>query len=229
MPSSADSTTLGTSYPISTCGDDLLSIHVGAASKCQAVARQLRESGHWIECVAGIESVVVQFDAATIEPSDARERLQTELMSPVSEAAVSSDLIDVPVCYGGEFGPDLDSVSETLGLSPAEVIRRHCAAEHVVDMLGFLPGFAYVGGLGGDLNIPRLTQPRVRVVAGSIGIADGRTGVYALAGPGGWSIIGRTPLTLFDPSAEQAFTLQAASRVRFSSISTDEFKRLVYS
>lgn len=229
MPSSADSTTFGTRYPISACGDDLLSIRIGTASKCQVVARQLRESGHWIECVAGIESVVVQFDAAKLGLGDARKLLQIESMLPVTEAAVTSEVIEIPVCYGGEFGPDLDRVSETLGLSPVEVIRRHCATVYTVDMLGFLPGFAYIGGLDDDIDIPRLTQPRVRVAAGSIGIADGRTGVYALAGPGGWSIIGRTPLTLFDPSAEQAFTLQAASRVRFSSISTDEFKRLVYS
>ena len=104
------------------------------------------------------------------------------------------------------------------GLLQKELIALHTGQEYRVDMLGFTPGFAYIGGLDAALDVPRLPQPRMHVAAGSIGIADGRTGVYALPGPGGWPIIGRTSLTLFDALSDQPFLLQAGYRVRFTAV-----------
>jgi KipI family sensor histidine kinase inhibitor len=229
VPPDPDSQEASAELSIRSCGDDLLSVAVEDPAKCQALANRIRSGGSWLECVAGIDSVVVQFDATSIELSDARRQLEQLTKSPIVESDISGDLLELPVCYGDEYGPDLDSVSESLSLSPGELIDRHSGQEYRVDMLGFTPGFAYVGGLDSALNVPRLPQPRMRVAAGSIGIADGRTGVYALPGPGGWRVIGRTPCALFDPSSEQPFQLLPNARVLFKAISRDEFEVLVNS
>ena len=144
-------------------------------------------------------------------------------MPPVQDLDVS--LVEIPVCYGGAYGPDLGDISEQLGLSRDEIIALHSSREYRVDMLGFTPGFAFIGGLDDALNVPRRGEPRVRLEAGSIGIAGGRTGIYTLAGPGGWPLIGRTPMKLFDAHAEEPFGLRAGMRVRFTPINPDEFER----
>jgi inhibitor of KinA len=133
--------------------------------------------------------------------------------------------VDVPVCYGGEFGPDLDDVATHCGVSAERVVELHSSAEYVVHFLGFSPGFPYLGGLPEALATPRLASPRVRVEAGSVGIAGGQTGVYPLASPGGWRLIGRTPLRLFSADAEPPALLAMGDRVRFVPISRSEFAR----
>lgn len=204
-------------------GDDLLIIDRTEPAECQVLADQLRELGDWLECVAGIDSVVVQFDAATLGVDEARRRIKEVLLSPQAISDRRDELVEVPVCYGGEFGPDLDDLCTQLDLSRAELIALHTGREYRVDMLGFTPGFAYIGGLDDTLNAPRLREPRVQVAAGSVGIADGRTGLYALAGPGGWPLIGRTALPLFDPFAEEPFRLRAGMRVMFKAIGQKEY------
>jgi KipI family sensor histidine kinase inhibitor len=223
VPSNSDSKNADATFEIRSCGDDLLSLSIGETTKCQALADRIRSSGNWLECVAGIDSVVVQFDIARIEVGDARRQLEFETKLPVVEPETSGEVLELPVCYGGEYGPDLEQLSASLSLSSADIIKLHSGQEYRVDMLGFTPGFAYIGGLDKALNVPRLMQPRQRVAAGSVGIADGRTGVYALPGPGGWQIIGRTALALFDPSSEQPFHLLPNARVRFRAISEHEF------
>jgi KipI family sensor histidine kinase inhibitor len=202
----------------------LLSIDVAGPEKGQALANQLRESGAWLECVAGIDSVVVQFDAMNLDSSEARLKLEKELDTPRSGSKLPVELLEVPVCYGGEYGPDLEMLCASLNLSVDEIVKLHSGREYRVDMLGFTPGFAYIGGLDDALNVPRLKQPRQHVAAGSVGIADGRTGIYSLPGPGGWPIIGRTALSLFDSSAAQPFVLQAGARIRFRVVDAAEFE-----
>jgi KipI family sensor histidine kinase inhibitor len=124
-------------------------------------------------------------------------------------------LVEIPVRYGGTYGPDLVDVAAHSGLSIEAVIELHVQPVYTVAMLGFAPGFAYLLGLPETLATPRLATPRLRVPPGSVGIADAQTGVYALKTPGGWRIIGRTDLALFDPARESPFTLQAGDRVRF--------------
>ncbi len=124
-------------------------------------------------------------------------------------------LVEIPVCYGGASGPDLDAVARLHGLTPDEVIRRHCAPRYRVQFLGFLPGFAYLSGLPPGLETPRLDTPRLAVPAGAVGIGGAQTGIYPLESPGGWRILGRTPLRLFDPSHEPPALLRAGDRVRF--------------
>ncbi|MCH7821366.1 MAG: 5-oxoprolinase subunit PxpB [Proteobacteria bacterium] len=212
--------------PIRICGDDTLGVSFDDPLVCQVVAEQLRQSGTWLESVAGIDCVVVQFDALTTSLNAARADLAASVCTVSTQTDVQTSLVEVPVCYGGEFGPDLDVLCTTLGLSVEELIELHVATEYRVDMLGFTPGFAYVGGLPDELNVPRLARPRLRVEAGSVGIADGRSGLYAMPGPGGWPLIGRTPMQLFDPAADQPFVLHAGTRVRFHSIDADEFRQL---
>lgn len=124
-------------------------------------------------------------------------------------------LVEVPVTYGGVDGPDLAEVAAHCGLSPDEVVRRHVAAEYAVYFIGFQPGFAYLGGLDASLATPRRREPRVAVPAGSVGIGGEQTGIYPLATPGGWQLIGRTGVALFDPQAEPPTLLAPGDRVRF--------------
>ncbi len=132
-------------------------------------------------------------------------------------------LVEIPVCYGGQFGADLEGVARHAGLPAAEVIRLHAQAEYVVAMVGFAPGFPYLAGMHEQLAAPRKTQPRALVPAGSVGIAGGQTGIYSIPTPGGWQLIGRTPRRLFHPQQENPSLLRAGDRVRFVPISAAEF------
>lgn len=205
------------------CGDDLVATECADTRAAQALADYLRESGEWRECVAGIASCVAQFDLAAMSAEEARQRLLSALGSVPAAPDAETELVEVPVCYGGDAGPDLDDVCEFLGLQRDEFIERHAQGEYRVDMLGFTPGFAFIGGFDEARDVPRRPQPRVRLEAGSIGIAGGRTGIYTLAGPGGWQIVGRTPMRLFDAKAKPPFRLRAGTRVRFVPIGVEEF------
>ncbi len=132
-------------------------------------------------------------------------------------------LVEIPVCYGSEYGPDLEDVAALHELTSAEVIRRHSAPPYRVQFLGFLPGFAYLSGLPPGLETPRRDTPRLSVPAGAVGIGGAQTGVYPLESPGGWQIIGRTPLILFDLNREPPALLRAGDRVRFVPISEETY------
>lgn len=134
--------------------------------------------------------------------------------------------IEIPVCYGGDCGADLDAVAAHTGLARDEVIARHTAAEYTVAMLGFAPGFPYLLGLDPALHVPRRATPRTRVPAGSVAIGGAQTGIYPCELPGGWHLIGHTPLVLFDPRRDLSCLLAPGDRVRFRGIDTDEFARL---
>ena len=209
------------------CGDDLLSVDIKGRRKRAAIAAQLRDSGAWLECVEGMACIVVQFDSATMSLADAERRLSAQLAASVSRKKGASGRIEIPVCYGGEFGPEFDSICEMMGISAEQLVQIHTAREHRVVLIGFTPGFAYLSGLHDELRIPRLTEPRQRVVAGSIGVAAGLTGVYPSSGPGGWPLLGRTPMRLLDRTAPDPFVLKVGMRVRFTAIDADSFARMV--
>ena len=196
-------------------GDDLWSIEAGSPTEAQALAIQLRGAGNFLEVVPGIDSVVARFDPATTDADGARAAIETEIEKGVESLRSDADVIDIPVVYDG---PDLEEVCTRIGLSAKELIALHTGTEFPVDMVGFTPGFAFIGGLDERLKIPRREEPRQRVPAGSVGIADGRTGLYAMASPGGWSLIGRTSFKLFDPNADQPFALAPGARVRFRAV-----------
>ena len=137
-------------------------------------------------------------------------------------------LMEIPVCYGGEFGPDLDDVAAAQDLTPAQVIRRHSRPRYLVYFLGFQPGFAYLGGLPPSLATPRRATPRTSVPVGSVGIAGVQTGIYPLATPGGWQIIGRTPLWLYDPARQPPALLAPGDRVKFIPITEAEYEEAMH-
>lgn len=141
-------------------------------------------------------------------------------------ATGESRRVEIPICYGGEFGPDLDGVAAQAGVSAEEVIRLHSGADYRVHAIGFLPGFAYLGGLPKVLATPRRGTPRAQVAAGTLGIGGSQTGVYPVATPGGWNLIGRTPLRLFDPATRDPAMLHAGDHVKFRAVSAEDFSRL---
>ncbi len=134
-------------------------------------------------------------------------------------------LLEVPVCYDKEFALDLETVARQSGLAPNDVVARHAAGPYDVRCVGFTPGFPFLGGLPAKLATPRREKPRTLVPAGSVGIGGAQTGIYPLPSPGGWNIIGRTPLLLFDLTRDPAALLRAGDRVRFVAISREEFER----
>jgi inhibitor of KinA len=131
--------------------------------------------------------------------------------------------VEIPVCYGGEFGPDLGQVAAYAGLTPEEVVALHSGASYFVKAIGFAPGFAYLGGLPGRIHAPRRATPRTQVAAGAVGIGGALTGVYPLTSPGGWNLIGRTPLKMFDSARREPALVRAGDRVRFRVITPEEF------
>ncbi len=145
---------------------------------------------------------------------------------PKAGKLAKSRLVEIPVCYGGEFGPDLGRVAAQARLFPDEVVKRHAAAKYLVHLIGFAPGFPYLGGLPRELITPRHAKPRMAVPAGSVAIGGEQTGIYPQVTPGGWNLIGCTPLRLFQAESEPPVLLQAGYEVRFKAITPDEFKRL---
>lgn len=135
--------------------------------------------------------------------------------------------IEIPVVYGGECGPDLAAAADELGIAPDRLAARHAEGDYTVAMIGFAPGFPYLFGLDPALALPRLSTPRVRVPAGSVGIAGGQTGIYPRESPGGWRLLGRTPLRLFDPGSEPPGALQPGDRVRFVAIDAGRYAALL--
>ncbi|PLT33751.1 5-oxoprolinase subunit PxpB [Bacillus sp. V5-8f] len=132
-------------------------------------------------------------------------------------------VVEIPVCYGGEFGPDLDHVATINGLTAEEVIDIHSSGDYLVYMIGFAPGFPYVGGMPEKIAAPRRESPRLKIPAGSVGIAGKQTGVYPIETPGGWQLIGRTPLDLFQPEVEPPSLLRAGDKIKFKPISHKEY------
>ena len=183
------------------------------------------------DVVAAIVTVTVHFDAQGDAPARMRDTVSRLLMAALERAGAATDEParaprEIPVCYEERFAPDLADVAQATGLPPDEVVRRHTASPHRVLMIGFAPGFPYIGGLDERLAVPRRAAPRPRLAPGSVAIANGQTAIYPFDTPGGWNIIGRTPLRLFDPAREPVTLLQAGDPVAFVPISAREFERL---
>jgi len=173
------------------------------------------------DLVPGYASLTVHYDPAAWVREDRgpfavlAAELRTLWGSAGRDAPPAPREVSIPVCYGGAFGPDLAEVASRCGLPEAEVVRRHSAPAYLVHLLGFAPGFPYLGGLDPDLATPRRSTPRPLVPAGSVGIAGHQTGIYPLATPGGWQLIGRTPRPLFDPAGAEPCLLRPGDLVRF--------------
>ncbi len=201
--------------------------------RVHAAATRLREQLAGIECVPAYASLLLRFDPAQwgddSDPMALQQRVRERVLAALQELPDTADTtreVDIPVCYGGDAGPDLAAVAAHARLARDEVIARHSAATYRVAMLGFAPGFPYLLGLDPTLAMPRRSDPRISVPAGSVAIGGEQTGIYPQALPGGWQLIGRTPRRLFDLHAASPSLLQPGDRVRFRAIDEDEYQRL---
>lgn len=201
------------------------------------LARTLEEDPFpgMVETVPGIASLTIHYDPVAIirgnihlsSVSSAYEwvtrHIEQKCRMAQETEEVPTRVIEIPVCYGGEYGPDLSEVAHTHGLTEEEVIRLHTAPVYTVYMIGFAPGFPYLGGLSSRLYTPRRSTPRLQVPAGTVGIGGAQTGIYPIASPGGWHCIGRTPVALFRKDQNPPSLLRAGDRVRFFAIEPEAF------
>jgi KipI family sensor histidine kinase inhibitor len=171
-------------------------------------------------------SLLVEFDGLTLSHGEVETILRGYLNRLEDVPLAEGRQLQIPTCYGGEFGPDLDEVAALHGMTLAQAIRLHASVTYLVYFLGFVPGFAYLGELPEALATPRLTSPRRSTPPGSVGIAGNQTGVYPFAAPGGWRLIGRTPIMMFRPDRDDMSFLSIGDRVRFVPISVAQFAEL---
>ena len=191
-----------------------------------------------VEYIPAFTSVTVVYDPVCIflkdsqgmaqgeirYPYDGVKRRLIEMLEHIQEGAVSEPrIVEIPVCYGDEFGVDLEHVAEINGISTDEVIEIHAGGSYLVYMLGFAPGFPYLGGMDPRIAAPRKQTPRLAIPPGTVGIAGEQTGVYPIETPGGWQLIGRTPLALFLPDRQPPTLLEAGDRIRFYPITRKEY------
>ena len=198
--------------------------------RVHAAAARLRASAlpGIVEIAPAYATLLLRFDPRVYEKRSGSfcRAVQSVLATPSKQNEpdpFSGREIEIPVCYGGAHGPDLEEVAEHAGLDPQQVIERHAAREYTVAMLGFAPGFPYLLGLDRALHTPRRVTPRTRVPAGSVAIGGAQTGIYPRELPGGWMLIGRTPLVLFDPQRDPPCLLAPGDRVRFRPMDAGEF------
>lgn len=229
-------------------GDQAVTITVGNSideathRRVRAVVARLDEaralSDVVIDVVPAFVSVAVHYDPSRVRtdgaprdvpyeaPYEAFVATLAELLANVeSEALPPARTIEIPVCYGGDLGPDLGDVAARHGLTEDEVVRIHTEGQYLVYMVGFMPGFAYLGGLSERIATPRRSSPRKAVPAGAVGIGGQQTGVYPMVSPGGWNLIGRTPRAIFDITRAEPSLLATGDRVRFRPMSRDAFDR----
>ena len=200
---------------------------VSARAAAVADAVEAARIGAVRDVVPTYRSVAVYFDPLEIDHATLSRQLQAlaEHSSPQS-AKAHAGTFDIPVCYGGDLGPDLANVAAFGDLTEADAIALHSGTPYQVFMIGFMPGFAYMGTVDARIAAPRLEKPRTRVPRGAVGIAQRQTGIYPSDGPGGWQLIGRTPVRPFDVSRADPFLFRAGDEVRFVPIGREEFERL---
>lgn len=227
-----------THFRIEPLGDRAIVVHLGETIDDETFGRvraaadrlALAPPGGVTDVVPGFATVTVHYEPrlVAVRPGGLpyaamAAELETLFESLGAASTTESRNVEIPVRYGGEHGPDLDELARRHGLAPDEVVAIHCAAEYVVHLIGFVPGFPYLAGLDERLATPRRDSPRVAVPAGSVGIGGRQTGVYPIESPGGWHLIGRTPRRLFDAGREPPALLRVGDRVRFRAVSDAEY------
>lgn len=178
------------------------------------------------DLIPAFASLLINYDPRVIGYKDLKARIEELLKIEVSEEASEARVFEIPVCYGGEYGPDIANIAENAGLSEQEVIDIHCSKDYLIYMLGFLPGFVYLGGLDERIHTPRLANPRISIPAGSVGIAASQTGIYPLNSPGGWQLLGMTPVKTYDPERENPILVEAGDYIRFVPVTEEEFLKI---
>ncbi len=215
-------------------GDRGLVVELGAAIDPE-INRKVREISVSLEetPIVGVteviptyRSVLICYDPVRINPERLRKEILDRERSLDKLEIPPPETTEIPVAYGDEFGPDMEFVAQHNRLSPEEVIQIHSSGTYLIYMIGFTPGFPFLGGLSEKLFTPRLENPRQLVPAGSVAIANNQTGIYSLDSPGGWRLIGRTPIKVYDPTRSPPIILKAGNYLRFKRISRDEFQEI---
>ncbi|AZT90913.1 5-oxoprolinase subunit PxpB [Caldicellulosiruptor changbaiensis] len=217
------------------CGDRAIAVEFGdeISKECNESVIRLYKMLQK-KNIEGIDSVIPTYRSLLIKYNPLKityEKL-LQIVKEISESkaenqeAVSAKVYEIPVVYGGEFGPDLDFVAKYNNLTAEEVINIHTQPLYKIYMIGFTMGFAYLGGMSERIATPRLEKPRTEVKAGSVGIAGSQTGIYPLSIPGGWRIIGRTPVKLYNPSSQKPFLFEAGDYVKFVRITEEQYYQI---
>ncbi|MCE2518090.1 MAG: 5-oxoprolinase subunit PxpB [Alphaproteobacteria bacterium] len=178
------------------------------------------------DAIPGLSNLLIQYNPLETSAAELKRAVNAMLPSLDGDDMASSRHWVVPVCYGGDYGPDLDEVAKAKGISADEVITRHAANTLTVAIMGFLPGLGYLKGVDPSLALPRKSTPRQHVPALSVGIAMDQTVIYPLASPGGWNLLGRTPVKLFDPGRDEPVLFRPGDAVSFTPVEAAEFKTL---
>ncbi len=207
------------------------------------IQRQVRAIGTYIEshpfagykeCVVSYTAVTIVYDPFIVRTQEKTDNAQQFVKAYAKQAVQQADMdslpqardVVIPVCYGGAYGPDLEEVAQTLHMTPEEVVRIHTSSTYLVYMIGFCPGYPYMGGLDKRLWIPRRQTPRLAIPARSVAIAGQQAGIYPMETPGGWHLLGRTAVDLFTPDADTPSLLQAGDVVHFKAITEEEYKQI---
>lgn len=219
---------------ILTAGDSALLIEFGKEinpetnRKITALVQLMREQ--YIEGIVDVIpafcSLLINYDPRVLSYEELKERMEHLLKMETKTEATRKRIFEIPVCYGGEYGPDIENIAEHAGLSIEEVIKIHSSKDYLIYMLGFLPGFTYLGGLDERIHTPRLASPRLKIRAGSVGIGGSQTGIYPLDSPGGWQLMGMTPVRTYDPERQTPILVEAGDYIRFIPIDEEEFLRI---
>lgn len=219
---------------ILTAGDSSLLIEFGKEisqeinQKISATVQLMKEQHieGVVDMIPAFCSLLVNYDPRVISYGEIKERIQALVRVDAKAGETRRRIFEIPVCYGGEYGPDIANIAEHAGLSQEEVIALHSSKDYLIYMLGFLPGFTYLGGLDERLHTPRLANPRIKIAAGSVGIGGSQTGIYPLDSPGGWQLMGMTPVKTYDPFREIPILVEAGDYIRFVPVDEAEYIRI---
>lgn len=179
-----------------------------------------------VDIIPAFCSLLINYNPRVISYDELKSRMQGLVKVDAKAEQGKKRVFEIPVCYGGKYGPDLNAIAEHAGLTPEEVIEIHSSRDYLIYMLGFLPGFTYLGGLDERIHTPRLANPRVKISAGSVGIGGSQTGIYPLDSPGGWQLMGMTPVKTYDPERETPILVEAGDYIRFVPVTEEEFLRI---
>ena len=219
---------------ILTAGDSSLLIEFGKEispeinQKLTATVQLMKEQHieGVVDMIPAFCSLLINYDPRVIRYEELKNRIKNLVKVDVKAQAGKKKVFEIPVCYGGEFGPDIENIAKHAGLTVEEVIEIHSSRDYLIYMLGFLPGFTYLGGLDERIHTPRLANPRVKINAGSVGIGGSQTGIYPLDSPGGWQLMGMTPVKTYDPDRETPILVEAGDYIRFVPVSEEEYYRI---